>query len=105
MLSLAQKPESGLKLAEVVEFIGEPWNKVVAGSRFSKFHAEFWGKSMLGEGEQAQHNLQSADSDMAKDDDADDEVLPGCYELDVYPNPVSDVDMIWIRAEYIRAYN
>ena len=108
MSSLAQKPESGLKLAEVVKFFGEPWNKVVAGSRFSKFHEKFWGKSMLGEGEQARHNLQSADGDVTMgdgDDDADDELLPGCYELDLCPNPVSDVDTIWIRAEYIRAYN
>jgi len=108
MSSLTQKPESGLKLAEVVEFNGEPWNKVVAGSRFSKFHAKFWGKSMPGEGEQAWHNLQSADDDVTMgdgDDDADDELVPGCYELDVDPNPVSYVDTIWIRAEYIRAYN
>lgn len=32
--------------------------------------------------------------------DADDELIPGCYELDVDPNFASDV-----RAEYIRAYN
>jgi len=36
--------------------------------------------------------------------DADDELIPGCYELDVDPN--LDVDTIsQIRAEYIRAYN
>ena len=57
---------------------------------------------MLGEGEQTWHNLQSADGDMTMgdgDDDTDDELVPGCYELDVDPNPVSDVDTIWIRAE------
>jgi len=62
---------------------------------------------MPGEGE-AWHNLQSADSDVSMgdgDDYADDEFLPGCYELDVDPNPVSHVITIWIRAEYIRAYN
>ena len=108
MSSLAQIPESGMKLADVVEFIGEPWNKLVAASRFSKFHAKFWGKSMPGEGEQAWPNLQSADVDVTMgdgDDDADNEVIPGCCELDVDPNPVSDVDMIWIRAEYLRVYH
>jgi len=110
MSSLAQKPESGLKLADVVEFdpVAQPWNKLGDVNRFSKFHAKFWGKSMPGEGEQAWHNLQSADGDVTMgdgDDDADDEFLPGCYELDVDPNPVSDVDTIWIRAEYIRAYD
>ena len=65
---------------------------------------------MPGEGEQARtwHNLQSEDGDVTMgdgDDDADDELVPGCYELDVDPSPVSDVDTIWIRAEYIRAYN
>jgi len=101
MSSLAQIPESGMKLADVVEFIGEPWNKLVAASRFSKFHAKFWGKSMPGEGEQAWPNLQSADVDVTMgdgDDDADNEVIPGCCELDVDPNPVSDVDMIALIA-------
>ena len=108
MSSLGQIPESGLKLADVIKFASyaEPWHKVDDDSRFGKFHAKFWGKSMPpGEGEQA---LQSADGDETMgdgDDDADDEFLPGCYELDVDPNPVSDVDTIWIRAEYIRAYD
>jgi hypothetical protein len=110
MSSLAQKPESGLKLADVVKFASyaEPWHKVDDDSRFGEFYAKFWGKSMPGEGGQAWHNLQSADGDVTMgdgDDDADHELLPGCYELDVDPNPVSDVDTIWIRAEYIRAYN
>ena len=42
----------------------------------------------------AWHNLQSVDRDVIMgadgDDDADDELVPGCYELDVDPNPVSD---------------
>ena len=109
-MSLTQKPESGLKLADVIEFFGKPWNKLGGGNRFRRFHEKFLGKSLPGEGEgeQAWHNLQSADGDVTMgegDDDADDELVPGCYELDVDPNPVSDVHTIWIRAEYIRAYN
>ena len=63
---------------------------------------------MPGEGEQAWHNLQSADGDVTMGDgydNADDELVPGCYELNVDPNPASDVDTIRIRAEYIHAYN
>src|ERR1700691_559541 len=48
-ISLTQKPESGLKLAEVVEFFGKPWEKLKDISRFGKFHAKFWGKSMADE--------------------------------------------------------
>ena len=34
----------------------------------------------------------------------DDEFIPGCYELNLSPNPVSDVLKTWIRADYIRVY-
>ena len=121
-MSLIQTPESGLKLADVVRFsrIAQPWNKLDDDERFSEFHAKFWGKSMVDE-EREWLNLQSASHSMDDDDviiddeydedrddadaDGDDEFTSGCYELDVDPNPASDVDTIWIRAEYIRAYN
>ena len=122
-MSLIQKPESGLKLADVVEFVraAQPWNKIDDGhSRFVEFHAKFWGKSMVDE-EQEWLNLRtrskshSTDDDVIMDDgydedrddtdaDGDDEFIPGCYELDVSPNPVSRLSKIWIRAEYIRVY-
>ena len=35
------------------------------------------------------------------DADGDEDFIPGCYELDISPNPVSK---IWIGAEYIRVY-
>jgi len=41
-----------------------------------------------------------ADVDM----DVSDKFIPGCYELDISPNPVSDVETIWIRADYTRIY-
>jgi hypothetical protein len=121
-MSLIQKPESGLKLADVVEFdpVAQPWNRLGGGNRFGKFHAKFWGKSMVDE-EQEWLNLRtrskshSTDDDVIMDDgydedrddtdaDGDDEFIPGCYELDVSPNPVSRLSKIWIRAEYIRVY-
>ena len=106
---LTQKPESGLKLADVVEFdpIAQPWNKFGGSSRFSKFHAKFWGESMVDE-EREWLNLKTQSPDHSTDDvimdDTDDEFISGCYELDISPNPVSDVEKIWIRADYIRVY-
>jgi len=116
-MSLTQKPESGLKLADVVKFASyaQTWHKVDDDSRFSKFHAKFWGKSMVDE-EREWLNLKTQSSDHSMDDDVimddgydedtdadgDDE---GCYELDISPNPVSDVSTIWIRADYIRIFN
>jgi len=118
-MSLTQKPESGLKLADVVEFdpLAQPWNKLGGGNRFSMFHARFWGKSMVDE-EREWLNLKTQSADHSTDDDVimddgydedtdvdgDDEFIPGCYELDISPNPVSDVSKIWIRADYIRVY-
>jgi hypothetical protein len=118
-MSLIQKPESGLKLADVVRFnrIAQPWNKLEDDDRFGEFHAKFWGKSMVDE-EEEWHNLQSShttDDDVIMDDgydkdtddtdaDTDHEFIPGCYELNISPNPVSDFSKIWIRADYIRVY-
>ena len=115
-MSLTRKPESGIKLADVVKLASyaQPWHKVDDDSRFSEFHAKFWGKSMVDE-EQEWLNLKTQSPDRSTDDDVimddgydedpdADEFIPGCYELDVSPNPVSDVSKIWIRAEYVRIY-
>jgi hypothetical protein len=121
-MSLTQKPESGLKLADVVKFASyaQPWHKVDDDSRFGEFHVRFWGKSMIDE-EREWLNLKTQSlnhptdddndvilenrDDLGTDADGDDEFIPGCYELDVGPNPVSDVSRIWIRADYIRIFN
>jgi len=131
-MSLTQVQESGLKLAEVVQFHSttEPWKKLDVDDRLSKFHAKFWGKNMDDEEREwldlkTQSRDDSTDDDVIVDDgddkdtdngddedtgntdsdsDADDELIPGCYELDISPNPVSAVPKIWIRADYIRVY-
>jgi len=130
-MSLTKVQESGLKLAEVVQFHSttEPWKKLDIDDRFSEFHAVFWGKSMDDEEREwldlkAQSRDESTDDDDIMDDrdyedtddgddedtddtdttDADGELIPGCYELCISPNPVSDVSKIWIRADYIRVY-
>ena len=131
-MSLTQVQESGLKLAEVVQFHSttEPWKKLHVDDRLSKFHVKFWGKNMDDEEREwldlkTQSRDDSTDDDVIVDDgddkdtdngddedtgdtdsdsDADDELIPGCYELDISPNPVSAVPKIWIRADYIRVY-
>jgi hypothetical protein len=102
-MSLTQKPESGLKLTEVVHFHSttEPWKKLDVDDRFSKFHSKFWGKGMVDE-EREWLNLKtqsldhSTDDDVMMDDvydeeiddtdvdtdageDEDDEFIPGCF--------------------------
>jgi len=44
-LFLMSLTQSGLKLADVVEFdpVAQSWNKLGGVNRFSKFHAKFWG--------------------------------------------------------------
>jgi hypothetical protein len=119
-MSLIQVQESGLKLAEVVQFsrISQPWDKVDDNHRFSEFHAKFWGKSMDDEEREwldlnAHSRDDSTDDDVIIDDgddgdtdtDEDGELIPGCFELEISPNPVlDDVSKIWIRADYIRVY-
>ena len=44
---------------------------------------------------------ENDDTDVDTDED---EFIPGCYELDVDPNPVSDVSKISTRADYLRVY-
>lgn len=121
-MSLTQKPESGMKLDEVVTFtssIAQPWKKVHDHGRFCMFHAKYWGKSLDDE-EREWNNLQSNvdgdDDDVivdsggdeendGRDVDGDDDFVPGCFELNIDPNPVSDDTEIWIRADYIRFYD
>jgi hypothetical protein len=116
-MSLTQKPESGMKLNDVVTFssIAEPWKKSPDHSRLALFHAKFWGKSSDDE-ELEWNNLQSnvdGDDDVIMDSGGDEEKdgtdvdgdddIPGCFKLNI--NPVSDDTKIWIRADYIRFYD
>jgi hypothetical protein len=117
-MSLIQVQESGLKLAEVVQFHSttEPWKKLDIEDRLSRFHAKFWGKSMDDEErEWLDLNAHSRDDstddgddegtgDTDTDTDEDGELIPGCFELEISPNPFLDVSNIWIRADYIRVY-
>ena|SRR5258708_6150478 len=79
-MSLIQKPESGLKLGDVVEFdpLAQPWNKLSGGSRFSKFHSRFWGKSKVDE-EREWLNLKTQSADHSTDDD---EIMDDGYDED-----------------------
>lgn len=122
LMSLTQIPESGLKLAQVVDFFGKPWTKLEEDSRFSRFHAKFWGRGTDDDAaldsktqsrnhsagdvtmDDASGDTDDTDADADSDSDADDELTSGCHELDVSPNPISDEPKIWIRADYLRIY-
>jgi hypothetical protein len=128
--SMSTLQESGLALASVIgtrpEVLAE-WEsfRVLPDLQPAKWHAEFWGKSIaddeqkwrdaqsptslegseLGnEGRHGGNGDESMDVDMSEGVDLDDDVMPGCYFLEIdiegFPYP-----KIWIRAEYIRIYD
>ena len=111
----------------------KPWLIVDGDSTLALLHAKFWGKSMedeeqewltaqaipatgsefgLGdrEGEERMHGV--VDEKMIVDDtideatttDPDDDIIPGCYMLDVGIDGIP-LPKFWIRAEYIRIFN
>ena len=105
--------ESGSDFASVVYTNQDPttWQKLRDTDPFTLFHAKFWGKSMAVE-EQEWRSVQSGDPARAREDqdgddpmgddvDEDDDIIPGCYLLDLG----IDGTKIWIRADYIRIYN
>ena len=108
--------ESGSDFASVVHIPkrGEQWPKLDDDDQLTLFHAKFWGKSMAIE-EQEWRSVQSGDPARARDEDQDgddpmgddvdedDDIIPGCYLLDLGINDT--VPKIWIRADYIRIYD
>ena len=85
----------------------------------AQLHAKFWGKSMAEEeeqwrraqprtptiggelGDEDQDGDERMDEDQGERTDLEDDILPGCYVLDIG----IDCSRIWVRAEYIRMYN
>jgi hypothetical protein len=106
--------ESGSDFASVVavDQVLTPWQKLDDDSEdpFTLLHAKWWGKSMAIE-EQEWRRYQSLDPggddsmdedvDKGLETDVDDDVIPGCYLLDLG----DDFSEIWIRADYIRIYD
>ena len=106
--------ESGSDFASVVDADQDPtaWRKVRDADSLTRLHAKFWGKSMAveeqewrsgqsGDPARARHEDQDEDDPMDEDVDEDDDIIPGCYLLDLGMN----VPKIWIRADYIRIYD
>jgi hypothetical protein len=121
--------ESGSDFASIVyspERLG-PWHKLGNDEIPAQLHAKFWGKSMVDE-EQEWRSAQSPvpaiggelederqDGDELMDEprdermddgertDLDDDILPGCYVLDIGIAGLG-FPKIWIRAEYKRIY-
>ena len=77
------------------------WYKHPDDSKFARLHTKFWGKSMLGEGEE----WQGSDSNsMHGSYDPDDDVGPGCFVLDIGFEDLR-LQNIWVRSEYLRMYD
>jgi hypothetical protein len=109
--------ESGSDFASVVHVPKRltQWPKLGENEPLTLLHANFWGKSMAVE-EQEWRRAQSPDPSMSGDDpvedvnesmdegldtDTDDDIIPGCYLLDIGIG----VSKIWVRADYIRIYD
>jgi hypothetical protein len=106
--------ESGSDFASVVHIPKRQtqWPKLDGDDPLTVLHAKFWGKSMAIEeqewrsvqwGDPARARDQDQDEDDPMDEhlDEDDDIIPGCYPLDLGIN----VPKIWIRADYIRIYD
>jgi hypothetical protein len=86
----------------------------------AQWHAKFWGKSMEDEeekwrkecspipevGGEPRAQTQDRDECMDLDEDVDDDIISGCYALDIdVEAKAARLPSIWIRADYIRIYD
>ncbi|EDR03255.1 uncharacterized protein LACBIDRAFT_307487 [Laccaria bicolor S238N-H82] len=118
--------------ASIVEISSymQPWPILYENHPLAQFHAKFWGKNMADEekqwldaqkaspatgsefglrnqvGEDAVVNekmVVDVTMDEATTMDPDDDIIPGCYMLDIGIDGL--ISKLWIRAEYIRVFN
>ena len=73
------------------------------------FHKKFWGKSMKDEESEWRRSQirivdQDQDQDQNNTSDMDDDIVPGCYVLDI-SIPGIRLSHLWIRADYIRIFD
>jgi hypothetical protein len=68
------------------------------------FHKKFWGKSMKDEESEWHRSQIKIDQDQDEITDMDDDIVPGCYVLDI-SIPGMQVSQLWIRADYIRVFD
>jgi hypothetical protein len=104
-------------LASVVRV--QTWLKTDDENPLALFHKKFWGKSMKDEesewcdtqpvsggslGVADQDGDERMDLDEGERMDEDDDVISGCYVLDIDIDGLG-MSSLWIRADYIRIYN
>jgi hypothetical protein len=85
-----------------------------------QMHAKFWGKSMADEeqkcnaqsptsmeGSSLENELQgeAMDVDVTVSEEDQDDIMDGCYFLELDDIEDLNIHRIWIRAEYIRIYD
>ena len=113
--------------ASVVEIPSymQPWPILYGNHPLARLHAKFWGKNMADEEQQWLNADQEGkerihavvNEKMVVDEtavvdetmeeattvDPDDDIIPGCYMLDIGIEGL--IPKLWIRAEYIRVFN
>jgi hypothetical protein len=128
MSDLLQTSGSGLTSVVSIPSRMESWPKLGDNESLSRFHAKFWGKSIADEEREWRKTQplnpaiggELGDKDQDGDDcmgrvvddglderderDLDDEIIPGCYTLDLGIEGFR-YSRIWIRADYIRVYD
>jgi hypothetical protein len=88
---------------------GPKWTRLLDSESFAQLHAKSWGAHMQEEERKWRENQSedvpmnvNVDNETAEEED-EDETGPGCYILK-FP-AMADMNPIWIRKEYIRAYD
>src|SRR5258708_24161663 len=76
----------------------------VGTNSLTLFHEKFWGKSMDGEESRWRESQIGGDQDQDEIADMDDDVISGCYFLDI-GIPDIGISRLWIRADYIRIFD
>jgi hypothetical protein len=100
MFSLQESGSDFASVVQVQEHLA-PWRQLDDSDSIALLHRRFWGTSMAIE-EQAWRRTQSSDPAIDEDGDQDgDDIIPGCYLLDIGMN----ISKLWIRADYIRIYD
>jgi hypothetical protein len=89
-------------LASVVR--NQTWKAEDDETSLALFHKRFWGKSMNDEESEWHRSQIRIDQDQDEITDMDDDIIPGCYVLDI-SIPGMQVSHLWIRADYIRVFN
>jgi hypothetical protein len=93
--------ESSLtSVVSIPEFL-EKWKRVADHNPLAQLHSRFWGTSMQEEEEAWRANNRKPNENVGNgidesEDDEDDDIIPGCYVLDINNDAIC-IKRIWVR--------